>query len=197
MGSEAQPASVGDQLVQAAVVEVAEVGVGRVSLRAIARRVGVSHQAATHHFQDRAGLFTAVAVEGYSQLRRAIAEAREAVIGSSTERVIAGGIAYVEFADTHHAYFDIMFRPEVLHAQDPDLVEEQLATWMALVAGVQEAQAEGWGADSSPEVLAAACWSAVHGVAMLQKSSPLIALTGGMEIGEIVRMMTATIAQIR
>ena len=52
------------RLLRAAEQEIATSGPAKASLRGIARRVGVSHQATAHHFDDRAGLFTALAVEG-------------------------------------------------------------------------------------------------------------------------------------
>ncbi|WP_345000693.1 TetR/AcrR family transcriptional regulator [Agromyces bauzanensis] len=43
-------------------------GVARLSLRDLARRVGVSHAAPAHHFGDRQGLFTAIATDGGAEL---------------------------------------------------------------------------------------------------------------------------------
>src|SRR5689334_10951829 len=47
-------------LLAAAVKMIAEAGPGALSLRALARRIGVSHAAPAHHFSDKAGLLTAV-----------------------------------------------------------------------------------------------------------------------------------------
>src|SRR6266545_1928556 len=66
-----------DRLLEAASEEVAAaLGPGQVSLRAIARRAGLSHNAAEHHFQDRAGLLTALAVQGFDQLEGDLRGAR-------------------------------------------------------------------------------------------------------------------------
>jgi AcrR family transcriptional regulator len=55
-------------LLEAAVQAIAEVGPAAVSLRDLARRVGVSHAAPAHHFGDKAGLLTAVAADGFRRL---------------------------------------------------------------------------------------------------------------------------------
>src|SRR6187549_1461323 len=63
------------ELVDAALEELAEHGPQDLSLRALARRAGVSHAAPTHHFGDKAGLLTAIAVEGYELLAESLAGA--------------------------------------------------------------------------------------------------------------------------
>jgi AcrR family transcriptional regulator len=53
----------------AAVDVIAESGIGGFSLREVARRAGVSHNAPAHHFGDMTGLLTSLAVEGFVHLR--------------------------------------------------------------------------------------------------------------------------------
>src|ERR1700712_3851843 len=57
-----------DTLLAAAREELVAHGAGGVSLRAVARRAGVSHAAPTHHFADRAGLLTVLAADGHRRL---------------------------------------------------------------------------------------------------------------------------------
>ena len=64
-------------LISAAIGEIEESGPAAMSLRAVARRAGVTHAAATYHFGDRAGLLTAVAAEGYRLLAEALHGAQE------------------------------------------------------------------------------------------------------------------------
>ena len=52
-------------LLDAALESIAAAGPAALSLRELARRVGVSHAAPAHHFGDKAGLLTALATEGY------------------------------------------------------------------------------------------------------------------------------------
>jgi len=56
------------ELLRAAEVELLEKGVERFSLRAVAKRAGVSHGAPAHHFKDVTGLLSAIAAVGYERL---------------------------------------------------------------------------------------------------------------------------------
>jgi AcrR family transcriptional regulator len=67
-------------LMAAALKDIQRDGPAALSLRALARQVGVSHAAPVHYFGDKAGLLTAIATEGYLKLadeqRRVVAYAR-------------------------------------------------------------------------------------------------------------------------
>jgi AcrR family transcriptional regulator len=59
-------------LLDTALELVAREGPSAVSLRSLARRLGVSHAAPANHFPDKASLFTAIAIEGFRLLAAAI-----------------------------------------------------------------------------------------------------------------------------
>ena len=150
-----------EQLLRAAEVEIAEAGAARASLRAIARRCGVSHQATAHHFEDRAGLFTALALEGFDALRDAAPE--------GGGQVVAAAVAYVEFALGHPAMFDVMFRSDIVRSGDPGLGRARAEHRALLVDAMVAAQATGWGAQAPTAELVTLGWAAVHGVAVLER----------------------------
>jgi AcrR family transcriptional regulator len=139
-------------LLEAAVDAVAERGAAALSLRDLARRAGVSHAAPTHHFGDKAGLLTAVAVEGFTRLNAALAEARD---------FAEAGVAYVLFATSHPGYFAVMFRPELYHRDDAAVLAVRDEATAMLRGGAHEA----FGDDDRLPALAA--WSLVHGMATL------------------------------
>ncbi|WP_408897146.1 TetR/AcrR family transcriptional regulator [Nocardioides sp. R1-1] len=164
------------RLLRAAEQEIAACGPAKASLRAIARRVGVSHQATAHHFDDRAGLFTALAVEGFDLL---LARTRAAVASAPVaggQQVTAAGVAYVEFAARQPTMFDVMFRPELLHPDDPALAEARLAHRDLMLDLVRAAQATGWAASVPTEELVTIGWATVHGLAVLQRDAQLTAV---------------------
>src|SRR5262245_54976951 len=82
-------------------------GVGALSMREVARRAGVSHQAPYHHFADREAILAAIAEEGFSGLADALHRAREGAT-TTAERLKASGLAYVEFALSHPAHYRVM-----------------------------------------------------------------------------------------
>jgi AcrR family transcriptional regulator len=146
-------------LLEAAVEAIAEVGPAAVSLRDLARRAGVSHAAPAYHFGDKAGLLTAVATDGFERLAATLRETYQ-----TTGSFLEVGVAYVRFAVTHRAHFEVMFRPELYHTDDSDLVRARDAA-RSLLYPPAAALANRPGGD---EVRAAvAAWSLVHGLATL------------------------------
>jgi AcrR family transcriptional regulator len=122
-------------------------------MRRVASRAGVTHTAAAYHFGDKAGLLTAIAVEGFRRLGDALDAAR----GSGTYLDV--GVAYVSFAITERAYFDVMFRPELYHRDDDELRHARHRTAHILYGTdtpVAEQLADG-----------VAAWAIVHGLATL------------------------------
>jgi AcrR family transcriptional regulator len=147
-------------LLEAAVEAVAEVGPAAVSLRELARRTGVSHAAPAHHFGDKAGLLTAVAADGFRRLAATLRETYEAS-GSFLEV----GVAYVGFAVTHRAHFEVMFRPELYRTDDPELIQARDAARALLYPPAAEANNS---PDDDGDLRAGvAAWSLVHGLATL------------------------------
>jgi AcrR family transcriptional regulator len=139
---------------------ILEVGPAAVSLRDLARRTGVSHAAPAHHFGDKAGLLTAVATDGFRRLAATLRDTYEA-----TGSFLEVGVAYVGFAVTHRAHFEVMFRPELYRTDDPELVRAREAARAQLYPPAAEAATS---PDAGGDVRAGiAAWSLVHGLATL------------------------------
>src|SRR5215216_1788336 len=147
-------------LLEAAVQAIAEVGPAAVSLRDLARRVGVSHAAPAYHFGDKAGLLTAVAADGFERLAATLRQAYQ-----TTGSFLEVGVAYVRFAVTHRAHFEVMFRPELYRTEDAELVRARDAARALLYPPAAEAANSPDGADDLRAGIAA--WSLVHGLATL------------------------------
>jgi AcrR family transcriptional regulator len=146
-------------LLEAAVQAIAEVGPAAVSLRDLARRTGVSHAAPAHHFGDKAGLLTAVATDGFERLAATLREAYQ-----RTGSFLEVGVAYVRFAVTHRAHFEVMFRPELYRTNDPNLVRAREAARALLYPPAADLAN---GPDGDAVRAAVAAWSLVHGLATL------------------------------
>src|SRR5437868_1072716 len=99
------------RLVKAGVEMVARRGEATHSLRAVARKVGVSHAAPYHHFADKDGLLDAIATSGFEKLDAALAGALRPLQGRPPlERFHALGPAYVRFAVAEPHLFRLMFQ---------------------------------------------------------------------------------------
>jgi len=156
-----------DALLQAARDELVEKGHASVSLRAVARRAGVSHAAPAHFFGDRAGMLTAVATDGFGRLSRALAGAGGGDVATDGTALEALGRRYVDFGLANPALMDLMFRRSELAPDDPDLVEAQRAALEPLrtaVADVAGDDAEDWSLVS---------WAVVHGLVSLVREGVL------------------------
>ncbi len=153
-------------LIDAAVATVAASGPAAVSLRGLAAAAGVSHAAPVHHFGDKAGLFTAVAVEGFDKLADELTEVWE-----RTESFLEVGVRYVRFALEQPGYFEIMFRADLLDGDDAELVEAQARAFAMLKDPLVTL-----GRGPNPGNLYVATlstWSMVHGLATLVLSGNL------------------------
>lgn len=153
-------------LLDAALAILAEPGgAAALTLRAVARRAGVTHAAPYRHFEGVEQLLSAVAEEGFWQLSEAL-EAAACGATDALERHAATGIAYVEFAVSHPAHYRVMFGPE-LDAAHAGLAEAGAAAFGVLVSSVTSAQGCGAMRAGPPMELALASWSIVHGLASL------------------------------
>jgi AcrR family transcriptional regulator len=141
-------------LLRAAVEVIGLAGPAAMSLREVARRAGVSHAAAAYHFGDKAGLLTAVAAQGYRILTEELRSASDAGGG-----FLEVGVAYVRFAVSHRAHFEVMYRPE-LYRRDDAGVREARAAAAVLLYGTASP-------DAGQLAAGAAAWSLVHGLATL------------------------------
>jgi AcrR family transcriptional regulator len=155
-------------LVEAAEAVLTERGVEGFTLRECARRAGVSHAAPAHHFGDARGLLSAVAALGFERLTEAqrVARANEPDLKNL---LVATGVAYVRFALTHPAQFQLMFQGGLLDQTNERLQAAGTAafgvyveTYSAVTGQKIETSPD---KSNDPGVLRE--WALVHGIATL------------------------------
>jgi AcrR family transcriptional regulator len=154
-------------LVAAAEVELAERGVEAFSLRAVAKRAGVSHAAPAHHFGDANGLLTALAAEGFRQFRAMQALREAAAAKTPRDQMIAAGMGYVDFALARPALFRLMHASDRPSYATPELGAVAQAAYDHLWGGVAAIRP----APSIADVGAA--WATAHGLADLMSAGRL------------------------
>jgi AcrR family transcriptional regulator len=142
-------------------------GVDAVTLRAVARAVGVSHTAPKNHFGDLEGLLSELAAVGYVRYGKALSGAMNQAGPDPRLRLRAMGRAYVGFARAHPGMFMLMFRSDRLDIKRPALQEAIEVTRQSLRTATTSVASA---IPLPPLQLAAratASWALVHGFAML------------------------------
>jgi len=161
-----------EALLQAAIQLIAEVGPAGFTLREVARRAGVSHNAPYRHFPDREDLLAAVAAQGFRELNEAMLEAVRHQ-RSSVGRLKSAGLAYVEFALRRPEHFTVMFDAPVSKRKHPDFAEAAEQAFGTLLNSVKSCQDEGRLPSGDPHQFALLAWSMVHGIAKLATAKRL------------------------
>jgi len=174
-----------EALLAAALELVREGGATALSLREVARRAGVSHAAPAHHFGDKAGLLTELAIEGF----RLFTEAQRAGAargGDDPQRRFGWlGWAYVMFAAEHRAHFEVMFRPELLRQGDPTLAEVSLGAYQLLLETARAALGEP--GEDELALHATVSWAEAHGLATLWVDGNLAHYAGLSDLDGLAR----------
>jgi len=132
-----------------------EESLANLSLRAVARRAGVSHAAPYRHFPNHESLLVELAVEGFVELRSDIAAA---VTGPDAEsdRIAKIGAAYMRFVVRRPELTSLMFGSTLPNRDGfPEL------------AGAADAIGAEIGGALHDSALGLAVWASVHGLAML------------------------------
>jgi AcrR family transcriptional regulator len=163
-----------ERIVAASTELIEEQGLSSLSMREVARRAGVSHQAPYYYFADREAILGAIAEQGFRMLGEYVV--RSAPQGSGCERaaIIAAGRAYLEFALAHRAHFRVMFRPELVSVErNPNVLGEGVRACDQFYQIVCTAVTAGLPAQPSVDALFLLCWSVVHGLACLVLDGPL------------------------
>ncbi len=162
---------------------LAEDGVDGLSLRGLARDLGVSHGAPARHFRDRQALLDALALRGFERLDAALA----ATGGTWQERLRGLARTYVDFAAAHPALLAVMY--DVKH--DPDAtaaLRAEAGRGQELLRDTLRAgQRVGEVVEGDADELGVVLFAAVHGVVQLAAGD----LLGGADVDDV---LVATVA---
>lgn len=158
-----------ERVLDASIQLVAESGLAGLSMREVARRAGVSHQAPYHHFADKAAIVGALVERGFTMLADRLEAARDA--GPAERALERAGRAYVHFALEEPVFFRLMFRPELSGAHGPPSGEGARA--FAVLQSLVDARVEPRARQARRDALVSMHWALVHGLATLLLDGPL------------------------
>ena len=142
-------------LLEAARSILEEHDLSALTLRAVARRAGVSHAAPYRHFPNHEALLVDLGLEGFAELRQHIVDAGK-VGGPESDRIANIGAAYMRFVVKRPAVARLMFGPQLPHREK-----------FPALSNAADAVGAEIGAALSDHNLGLAVWAAVHGLAML------------------------------
>jgi AcrR family transcriptional regulator len=165
---------------------VRERGVQDLSLRELAREVGVSHGAPRRHFPDRQALLDALAEAGFARLGT---ELRSAVNGADEDfpaRLRATAAAYVRFATRDAALLELMFAGK--HREPSGALHEAAErAFSVMLELIEQGQADGVVQPGEPERVGLVLFATIQGIAAL--------VTGGMvDTEQLDELVTDAIA---
>jgi AcrR family transcriptional regulator len=165
-----------------------EKGAGALSLRELARDIGVSHAAPGRHFKDKQALLNALALAGYERLTRALTAVDDPALPLEP-RLVALARGYLGFATENAELLELMFARK----HDPDASEEMATavdrTVGALERIIADAQKRGEIIEGDPAHLTLVVGATLQGAATFAANDWLDAQTTLDGVPRLVHLM--------
>lgn len=144
---------------------VREHGDSAISLRALAKQLGVSAPALYRHFADRESLLAELAISGFQWLRQRLLEVDQS---NSRQALIGIGLAYVAFAQDEPNLYRLMFGGRVLPlGVHPRLDAAGKSAFQVLEDTIASGRQRGYLKPLPLNLMTATAWSLVHGLSQL------------------------------
>ena len=156
-----------EALLQEAILCIRRAGVENLSLRALARNIGVSQTAPYRHFTDKNALLAELATQAFNELADSTAALIRPQQSAATNMQLAGE-AYLRYALQNPEKYRLMFGSAIVQRdQYPALVQAGNRGFSILLQLIEQGISSGEFIAHSPLLLANACWSNIHGFALL------------------------------
>jgi AcrR family transcriptional regulator len=173
-----------DDIVRGALALVERTGSDEaVTLRAVAREVGIAAPSIYAHFADREAIIMAAVAQVFDELTDAIKQAQAAVSADPVQRLLAGCQAYLEYGLGHPARYGLLFTLRGVAPKDycqpvpigPDgqpVLAFGAESFSQLFQGIQDCADAGVSASTDVRADATAVWVALHGAVALRTALP-------------------------
>ena len=179
-----QGARLADDIVAGALALIERTGSDEaVTLRAVAREIGIAAPSIYAHFADRDEIIMAVVLRVFDELSAAVIKGRDAAGPDPVDRLVAGCAGYLAFGLEHPARYGVLFVP---HGASPEeycapvppgadgrpVLEFGAESFALLVQAIEECAAAGVSASTDAFADATAVWAALHGTVTLRSALP-------------------------
>ena len=155
-------------ILEAACEHLRTENVDSLSLRALARQIGVSQTAPYRHFDSKNVLFAAVATWGFEILQKDLAAV---TLGEATDALQCSEelcLAYLKFSEGHSEKYQLLFNSSLVDFDEyPALQEAGARGFEVLFEVIRRGKQEGFFLNEPESELAATVWSGLHGIASL------------------------------
>ena len=154
-----------------------------VTLRAVAREVGIAAPSIYAHYADREAIIMAAVVQVFDELAAAIEKAEATVSADPVQRLLAGCQAYLEYGLGHPARYGLLFSQRGVAPEDyckpvpmgpggTPVLAFGAEAFSLLLQAIQECVEAGVSASTDVLTDATAVWVALHGAVTLRTALP-------------------------
>lgn len=154
-------------LITTAVEIITKQGPHALTLQKLAKRLGVSQTASYRHFASKEALLAAVAGEGFAAILAVVKSEMDGAGDDVVARYQAVGAAYVRFALSHPAHFQVMYGERPAEFNVGVVAEAGRDAFKVFVDTIVACQRAGRASPGDPTWIAVQAWSQVHGLVVL------------------------------
>jgi len=179
-----------NQILDESVKILGQQGLAGLSLREVAKKLKVTHQAPYHYFPDKNSLLLELKKEGFSRLSRVMEKAIRETSLPVFQKMETLAMSYFDFCLENPGFFRAMFTSPAEY-RSLRVAEAQQA-FALLLESVQQLQREGYLKSQNPEMIAMVCWSSLHGLVSLALDEYPV-MGGKYQSRELALQMTRTL----